>query len=169
MELGISIPLQRFLKRKQPAYGGMTDLFFCWDLHNVTYQGRDVLLVVNASNRFTCVTANLCAADWTNLEEMVQKTITEGLLAEGYSWEQVYCYLQAAGEVWITKTHGRRPVAALNRAVERLSWMAEPMSEERQFQEVHSRWVNEELCKTAGFVQRGKPKDFFSAELEQIL
>ena len=169
MELGITIPLQRFLKRKKPDYGGMTDLLFCWDLHNITYQGQEVLLVINGSNRFTCVMANLSASDWENIEETAQQGIVQGLLAAGYCDEIVQRYFSAAGTPWITKTHGRKPVAALNRAVERLYWMAEPISEEIQFQKNHSDWVNEEICKVAGFSQRGKPKAFLRADMAQFL
>ncbi len=167
MELGITIPLQRFLKRKKPDYGGMVDLLFCWDLHNITYQGQDVLLVVNASNRFTCVMANLRRDDWENLEETAKKGIEAGLLAEGFDEETVRQYFIAAGEPWISKTHGRRPVAALNRAVERLFWMGEPLIEESWFQKNHSNWVNEEICKVAGFSLRGTPREFLQSDMAQ--
>ena len=34
MELGITIPLERFLRRSPPPhYGAETDRRFCWDLH----------------------------------------------------------------------------------------------------------------------------------------
>lgn len=35
MELGITIPLQKFLKLKQPLYGTCPDPLFCWDVHRV--------------------------------------------------------------------------------------------------------------------------------------
>ena len=40
MELGLTFPLQRFLKVKTPAYGTEPDRCFCWDLHIIDLRGR---------------------------------------------------------------------------------------------------------------------------------
>ena len=40
MELGITIPLERFLKRSSPPYGAETDRRFCWDLHVIDLRGQ---------------------------------------------------------------------------------------------------------------------------------
>ena len=42
MELGLTFPLQRFLKRKPPAYGAQPDRRFCWDLHVIDLRGAQV-------------------------------------------------------------------------------------------------------------------------------
>ena len=39
MELGLTFPLQRFLKVKTPAYGTEPDRRFCWDLHVIDLRG----------------------------------------------------------------------------------------------------------------------------------
>ena len=52
MQLGVTIPLQRFLRLPRPPYGEADDPLFCWEAHRVRLDGCDVLLAVNASNRF---------------------------------------------------------------------------------------------------------------------
>lgn len=42
MELGLTFPLQRFLKMKPPLYGTEPDRRFCWDVHNIRIRGREV-------------------------------------------------------------------------------------------------------------------------------
>ena len=49
MELGLTFPLQRFLRRKPPDYGTETDRRFCWDLHVISLRGRRCLLAVHSS------------------------------------------------------------------------------------------------------------------------
>ena len=47
MELGITIPLERFLKRFPPPYGSEADRRFCWDLHVIDLRGQKSLLAVH--------------------------------------------------------------------------------------------------------------------------
>ena len=52
MQLGITIPLQKYLNLPKQSYGEPEDLFFCWEIHRILYQGRDMMIAVNANNRF---------------------------------------------------------------------------------------------------------------------
>ena len=47
MELGHTIPLQKFLRIQPPPYGTDSRLFFCWELHRITLQSSDTLAAVN--------------------------------------------------------------------------------------------------------------------------
>ena len=42
MELGLTFPLQRFLKRRPPPCGTEPDRRFCWDLHVIALRGETV-------------------------------------------------------------------------------------------------------------------------------
>ena len=55
MELGLTFPLQRFLKGKAPAYGTEPDRRFCWDLHVIRLRGRGCLLAVHCHSRYAFV------------------------------------------------------------------------------------------------------------------
>ena len=118
MQLGLTIPLQKFLKTPKLAYGEPTDLSFCWELHKVLGLGRSTLIAVNASNRYALVFAGMKAASWKRLEEIITKGITHALTLEGYTPHQIETYLAAAGKPEFTKTHGRKPVAGLKRVAE---------------------------------------------------
>ena len=81
MQLGITIPLQKFLKWKPPVYGEPENLFFCWDLHVIRFHGENTLMAVNASNAFTVILWKMEWADWENLEQRTLEAIRKGLLA----------------------------------------------------------------------------------------
>ena len=55
MELGLTFPLQRYLKVKPPVYGEEADRRFCWDLHVIDLRGRKCLLAVHCHSRYAFV------------------------------------------------------------------------------------------------------------------
>ena len=117
MQLGLTWPLQRLLKVSVP-YGDPIDRGLCWDVHCITLHGRSSLLLVHCASRYACVRYDLSPMDWNHLEELVLEEIEQGLLDAGIPKAQVTAYLQEAGEIQLTRTHGRREVAFLNRAWE---------------------------------------------------
>jgi len=118
MELGLTFPLQRFLKLKPPDYGTQPDRRFCWDLHGIELRGRKCLLAVHCHSRYTFVRYDVPPLLWADLPALFRTGLRESLLAAGFPPESVTGYLQAAGEDVLTRTHGRRKVAFLNRAWE---------------------------------------------------
>lgn len=67
MELGLTWPLQRFLKAAAPAYGTEMDRRFCWDVHNISLRGRNSLLAVHCHSQYTFVLFDLSRLGWENL------------------------------------------------------------------------------------------------------
>lgn len=169
MELGITIPLQKHLKAKQPDYGGVVDLFFCWELHMIRYQKKNLLIVVNASNRFCCIMAGMMAKDWKAIIQKTEEAIRRGFASEGYTAEQIEEYFTMAGASVVTKTHGRKPVAGLNRAIDRLYFIPVP-AEEELFQNLWSHEVNCDLCHAAGFDDCGydEPRRFLQKDMQRV-
>lgn len=169
MELGITIPLQKHLKIRQLNYGGITDLFFCWELHIIRFQKKNLLIVVNASNRFCCIMAGMMAKDWKFIVQRAEEAIRKGFASEGYTEEQIESYFAMAGSPAITKTHGRRPVAGLNRAIERLYYIPTP-AEGQLYQNLWSHEVNCDLCHAAGFVGCGydEPWRFLQRDMQRV-
>ena len=117
MHLGLTWPLQRLLKVSVP-YGDSIDRGQCWDAHCITLHGQSSLLLVHCASRYTCVRYDMSLVDWKHLEEIVVEEIRLGLLDAGIAERKVVSYLQEAGEIQLTRTHGRREVAFLNRAWE---------------------------------------------------
>lgn len=165
MEFGITIPLQKFLKRQAPSYGTQQELFFCWDLHVIRYHGKDTLVAVNASNCFTSVMWDMGEEDWNMLEVRGEEAIRTSLLAAGYTGEQVDRYIRAAGPARITKTHGRKPVAGLNRMIEFLRFAPASPDTGEMYQALQCRFVNSNTCRAAGFGTPGAPEIFLEADM----
>ena len=167
MQIGVTIPLQKFLKASSPPYGPPEDLFYCWEAHVIFFQGKETLVAVNASSRFAVVLWGMAAADWAGYPELLKEGIALGLSGEGYTDEQVQAYFKRAGRLSVTKTHGRRPVAGLNRAVERLFGLTSDADKTRKYQALHSRFANEERCSAAGFSDKGCPRDFLEEDMKR--
>ncbi len=118
MELGLTFPLQRFLKKKPPAYGTEPDRRYCWDLHGIALRGRRCLLAVHCHSRYTFVYYDVAPHQWDDLPGLFRAGLTESLTAAGFAPALEEAYLETAGAPALTRTHGRREVAFLNRAWE---------------------------------------------------
>ena len=118
MELGMTFPLQRFLKQKTPPYGAQPDRRFCWDLHVIQLRGCRCLLAVHCRSRYTFVRYDVPSLQWKDLPGLFREGLLESLTAASFSQAQGEGYLRRAGGIELTRTHGRREVAFLNRAWE---------------------------------------------------
>ena len=106
MELGLTFPLQRFLHQKPPPYGGESDRRFCWDLHIIALRGRKYLLAVHCHSRYTFVRFDVPGLRWADPPALFRTGLSDSLTATGFAPAQINTYLQVAGEVRITRTHG---------------------------------------------------------------
>ncbi|WP_294518639.1 DUF6933 domain-containing protein [uncultured Pseudoflavonifractor sp.] len=118
MELGLTFPLQRFLRMKTPAWGSEPDRRFCWDLHVIDLRGRKCLLAVHCHSRYAFVRYDVPPLLWADIPGLFRTGLADSLAAAGFAQEQAEQYLQQAGSAAVTRTHGRREVAFLNRAWE---------------------------------------------------
>ena len=149
MQLGLTWPLQRLLHVSVP-YGPPVDRGFCWDAHCITLRGKSSLLLVHCESRYTCVRFDMTPFDWSHLADIVAEEIHLGLLDAGLPKETVDLYLSEAGAIQMTRTHGRREVAFLNRAWEDVlsaDLLADP---DTQRQPLLNHAVNQRLCRCAG-------------------
>ena len=151
MELGLTFPLQRFLKVKTPAYGTEPDRCFCWDLHIIDLRGRRSLLAVHCHSRYTFIRYDVPPIQWANLPGLFREGLLESLIAAGVSQEQVEGYLRQTGVFEITRTHGRREVAFLNRAWEDVLAMDLCLDTNCQAQPLLDYAVNTRSSRCVGF------------------
>ncbi len=149
MQLGLTWPLQRLMKVSVP-YGEPIHRGLCWDAHCITLHGRSSLLLVHCESRYTCVRYDLSPMDWKRLVELVWEEVQLGLLDAGISEEQVAAYLQEAGEIQLTRTHGRREVAFLNRAWEDALSADLLVDQSSCRQPILNHAVNSRLCRCVG-------------------
>ena len=150
MELGLTFPLQRFLKRPPPPYGAEPDGRFCWDLHIITLRGNPCLLAVHCHSRYAFVRYDVRPLQWADLPELFRAGLVDSLTAAGFSGEQMETYLHRAGEIALTRTHGRREVAFLNRAWEDVLASDLCLDTDHQAQPLLDHAVNTLLSRCAG-------------------
>lgn len=151
MELGLTFPLQRYLKKKPPAYGTEPDRRFCWDLHIIDLRGRKCLLAVHCHSRYTFVRYDVSPFQWADVPGLFRDGLSESLAAAGFSLKQVQEYLCRTGECAITRTHGRREVAFLNRAWEDVLALDLCLDSSSQAQPLLDHAVNTRPSRCAGF------------------
>ena len=149
MQLGLTWPLQRLLK-VSVSYGEPIERGMCWDAHCITIHGCSCLLLVHCESRYTCVRYDMSLIDWSHLEDLVLEEIEKGLLDAGIPEEQVTSYLQDAGEMQLTRTHGRREVAFLNRAWEDVLSADLLVDQSSPRQPILNHAVNGYPCRCAG-------------------
>ena len=53
MEIGVTEAVQERVKKTKISESKNPSLVFCWDTHLTKTKGRNVLFIVNASNRYT--------------------------------------------------------------------------------------------------------------------
>lgn len=151
MELGLTFPLQRFLKRKPPAYGTQPDRRLCWDLHVIDLRGRRCLLAVHCHSRYTFVRFDVTPFQWADLPGLFREGLFDSLTAAGFPQAQAEAYLRRAGDTEITRTHGRREVAFLNRAWEDVLALDLCLDVTSQAQPLLDHAVNTRPSRCAGF------------------
>ena len=155
MELGLTFPLQRFLKRKPPAYGTQPDRRLCWDLHVIDLRGRRCLLAVHCHSRYTFVRFDVTPFQWADLPGLFREGLFDSLTAAGFPQAQAEAYLRRAGDTEITRTHGRREVAFLNRAWEDVLALDLCLDVTSQAQPLLDHAVNTRPSRCAGFEGMG--------------
>ena len=151
MELGLTFPLQRFLKVKPLAYGTEPDRRFCWDLHVIDLRGRRSLLAVHCHSRYAFVRYDVPPFQWADIPGLFRAGLGESLTAAGFSREQTEEYLHRAGTIQLTRTHGRREVAFLNRAWEDVLALDLCLDPDRQAQPLLDHAVNTRPSRCVGF------------------
>lgn len=160
MQLGLTFPLQRKLKIKSVPYGAPLDRRFCWDLHCITLRGQDSLLLVHCASRYTIVACGVSGLEWARLPDFALEQIRAGLLDAGIPQQTVADYLRAAGVPELTRTHGRREVAFLNRAWDDILSLDYTVDTAAQRQPLLEQAVNSIPCRCAGFEGLETAKQF---------
>ena len=165
IELGLTFPLQRFLKRRPPPYGAQPDRRFCWDLHVIQLRGCRCLLAIHCRSRYAFVRYDVPPVQWGDLPGLFREGLLESLAAAGFSRSLGEVYLCRAGGIELTRTHGRREVAFLNRAWEDVLELDLCLDTSRQAQPLLDHAVNTRPSRCAGFEGLGTGVERMAAVL----
>ena len=90
------------LKTTKIAESKGVSLVFCWDTHLTKIKGRNVLFIVNASDRYTIAMTDIEPRNW-NYYAMYISRVIHGVMHEmGYSEEQIAQYFKMSGDMIVT-------------------------------------------------------------------
>lgn len=142
MEIGLTDEARKMCGlRPLPAPAEGVDPFFCWDMARVNLGSRKLLIMSNAATG-ACTVSRMSAADWKHIDEVALRLIEDAVECCGCSPED---YFSLAGDIEITKTHGRRAVGNMMTTVHAL-WADEiDMSEKlqwRQMEELNHHFIS---------------------------
>ena len=133
------------------SYGTEQDRRFCWDLHVIDLWGRKCLLAVHCHSRYAFVRYDVTPFQWADIPGLFQEGLLESFSAAGFSPEEAEAHLRQAGDTQITRTHGRREVAFLNRAWEDVLTLDLCLDTSRQAQPLLDHAVNTRPGRCVGF------------------
>lgn len=88
------------------------DPFFCWDSNRVDIGNKKFLVMMNSANRLCAITL-MYAIDWYRIDELALQLIADAIKTAGMSDKEYRAHMRAAGDIELTKTHGRKSLGAL--------------------------------------------------------
>lgn len=167
IELGLTIPLQRHLHIKALPYSQESNRRFCWDLHIIPLRGRPSLLAVHCHTRYTFVLYDLSHLEWERLPDIFLDGLRLSLSAAGFPAEETE-ELCGSELPLLTRTHGRREVAFLNRAWEDVVAVELALDEGSQSQPLLEQIINTKPSRCAGAEGLGMAAERLADMLSRI-
>ena len=143
-------------------------LVFRWDTHLTKIKRRNVVFIVNASNRYTIAMTDIEPRNW-NYYTMYISRVIHGVMQEmGYSEDQIGLYFKMSGDTTVAKTHGRKSVGGINRMVMNAQYFGEKLEKEAKYQWELSEYLNRDICQPEGFDAYGYPSELFKLDMERL-
>ena len=141
---------------------------FCWDTHLTKIKGRNVLFIVNASNRYTIAMTDIEPRNWNYYTMYIGRVIHGVMQQMGYSESQIYQYFQMSGDMSVTKTHGKKSVGGINRMITDAQYFDKKLEKDTKYQWELSEYLNRDICQPEGFDAYGYPSELFKLDMERI-
>ena len=124
--------------------------------------------MVHCASRYTVVACGVTGFDGEDLPGFAMEQIRSGLLDAGLPEQVIEDYLRAARAPDLTRTHGRREVAFLNRAWDDVLALDYTVDTAAQRQPLLEQAVNSVPCRCAGFEGREAAKQHLYRSFELI-
>lgn len=168
MEIGATKAVQGRLKITKIDEIKDASLVFCWDTHLTKLKGRNVLFIVNASNRYTIAMTDIEPRNWNYYTLYIGSVIHNVMQKMGYSEEQIAQYFNMSGDIVVTKTHGKKSVGGINRMVTYAQYFDKKLEKEAKYQWELSEYLNKDICQPEGFEVYGYPSELFKLDMERL-
>lgn len=168
MEIGATKSVQERLKTTKIDEIKGASLVFCWDTHLTKIKGRNVLFIVNASNRYTIAMTDIEPRNWKYYTLYISRVIHGVMQEMGYSKEQIAQYFKLSGDMIVTKTHGKKSVGGINRMVTDAQYFDKKLEKDTKYQWELSEYLNRDICQPEGFDAYGYPSELFKLDMERL-
>ena len=168
MEIGATKAVQDRLKTTKIAESKGVSLVFCWDTHLTKIKGRNVLFIVNASNRYTIAMTDIEPRNWNYYTIYIGRVIHGVMQKMGYSEDQIAQYFKMSGDMIVTKTHGKKSVGGINRMVTDAQYFDKKLEKDTKYQWELSEYLNRDICQPEGFDAYGYPSELFKLDMERL-
>jgi len=168
MQYGFTAKAQDSLKLSRLSAPEEVDPAFCWDISKLRRKNRNVFVIVNTNNRFCVVAAGMKMVDVKDLSTFLKTMISQCMSLNGYTMAQIERYFQMAGEVVLTKTHGRKAVGDMTIAIRSMELLDNHFLSDWLYQPDFSDYLNGDICRPTGYSQWGYPHEFFRKDMERL-
>lgn len=169
MEIGATKAVQDRLKTIKIEESKGTSLVFCWDTHLTKIKGRNVLFIVNASNRYTIAMTDIEPRNWNYYTMYISRVIHVVMQEMGYSEDQIGQYFKMSGDdTTVNKTLGKKAVGGINRMVTDAQYFDKKLEKEAKYQWELSEYLNRDICLPEGFDAYGYPSELFKLDMERL-
>ncbi len=168
MEIGVTKIVKDRIKTTQIEEIRGDDLVFCWDTHLAKIRGRNVLFIVNASNRYTIAMTDIEPRNWNYYTLYIWRVIHFAMQKMGYTDNQIDQYFKMSGDTTVTKTHGKKSVGRINRMVLEAQYYDKKLEKDEKYQWGLSEYLNRDICKPEGFEAYGYPFELFKLDMERL-
>lgn len=132
MEIGLTETVRKMASAGTLPAAQEKELLFCWDLLRVDFGQRKLLIASNAATRL-CAIARMAAADWKRIDDVALQLVADAVGSIGLDAGR---YLELAGDVRLSKTHGRRALGCMNELARMLDPGQIDMSEKLQWRDM---------------------------------
>lgn len=163
MEIGLTEAVRKMASAGTLPAAREDELLFCWDLSRVDFGQRKLLVASNAATRL-CAITRMAAADWGRIEEVSLRLVEDAVGCAGLNAQE---YLELAGGVGLSKTHGRRALGCMNDLARMLDPGDIDMAEKlqwRQMELLNCRFIS----KCAGHEGYAVPAERFAEDLRAL-
>ena len=170
MEIGVTQTIQKHLKNQEinQPYDQTTELAFCWDTHLVKLGRRNVLLIANVSNRFMIAMMDIEPRNWKYYTLYIERVIYDAMEKLGYQENEIKKYFEMAGNIQITKSHGRKTLGGINYITQIMNCYEWDIERYQKYSYELNDCINQNLCTPEGFQEMGMPIEMFHMDMERL-
>lgn len=168
MKIGITEMVRARMELQQVICVNDVDPVFCWYTHLIKIKRRNVLLIINANNRYTIAMTDIEPGNWKYYSSYIWHAIYAVMNRLGYSEDAIEQYFKMAGKMYITEIHNDKEIEN----IEQIELLAHTYSERLEkniiFQNGLMDYLNAYICQPDGFNAYGRAHDFFRSDMERL-